>query len=118
MTNISVEQPIGHGIDEENEQDQSRACLVGHLHGDPFPGKDIEMDGHGPDGGEEGGRHHQGRTSGQNNGSGLPDAPSHTQDDPRENPGKGIGQDGMGDRLPFCSPQGVADLTVRMRGSP
>jgi len=60
MPNIPVDQPLGDHINDQDEQNQSRSSTVSHILGDPLSGEDIEMDRHGPDGGEQRGGHHQG----------------------------------------------------------
>ena len=115
MADIPVEQPISDGIDEQDEQDQSSACLVGHLHRNAFGRQDIKMDGHGPDRREQRGGHQQGGARGQNKCGGLPDAPSDAQDDAGKDPGKGTGQDRVDHRLPFRPPERVAHLALLFR---
>jgi len=90
MTNIPIQEPVRDNVDGQYEQDQRGPCPVGHLHGDPFPGKDIEMNGHGPARREEGGGYDQRGTRGQDDGSRLPNAPPHTQYDACKDSGYGI----------------------------
>ena len=50
MTDITIDQPLSHYVDDQDEQDQGRSGSVSHLHGDPFSREDIEMDRHRPNG--------------------------------------------------------------------
>ena len=57
MPDIPVDQPLSNHVDDQDEQNQSRARSESHLHGDALSGEDIKMDRHGPDRREEGGGH-------------------------------------------------------------
>ena len=89
-----------------------------HLHGDPFPGEDIEVNSHGPAGGKKGSWHDEGRARCQDDRSCLPDAPANTQDDACKDSGNGIGSNGPGDGLPLRPTQRVTHFAEGRRNCP